>query len=74
MLSNKELIKITGAEIESIGSETAVVGGEDGKSPKLRMAVDDRILVELKGSERIKVKELVSCARKLDLRTLKKLK
>lgn len=74
MLSNKDLLKISGAETESIGGETAVVEGKDGESPKLRMAIDGRILVELKGSERIKVKELISCARKLDLRLLKKLK
>ncbi len=75
LLANKDLISLSGMETQSIGGETAVLeGGKDDKPAKLRMAVDDRILVEITGSEKVKTTDIVAIARKIDLQLLKSLK
>ena len=75
LLANQDLLSISGMETQSIGGETAVLeGGKDGKPVKLRMAVDERILVEITGSEKVKANDVVAIARKIDLKLLKSLK
>ena len=75
LFANEDLIKLSGAETRTVSGETAVLEGGDGTKPaKLRMAIDGRILVELTGGKGVKQTDLLTAARRLDLKTLKEMK
>lgn len=69
LLGNKNLLALGTRETHRISGETAVMEGER----KLQMVLDQRIYVELVANEGADGKDLVSLARKLDLRALAKL-
>jgi len=70
LLGNEDLLALSNRKTTSIAGEKAVMEGEH----KLQMVLDQRIFVELEGSENVGEKDLVALARKLDLRALSKLK
>ncbi len=69
MLANKELLALSGRKTSRISGELAVMEGER----KLQMVLDERIFVELVGNAASDERDLVSLARKLDLRAISKL-
>ena len=69
MLGNKELLALSGRKTSRISGELAVMEGER----KLQMVLDERIFVELEGNAVSDERDLVSLARKLDLRAISKL-
>ncbi len=69
MLGNKELLALSGRKTSRISGEVAVMEGER----KLQMVLDGRIYVELEGDAATDERDLVSLARKLDLRAISKL-
>jgi len=69
LLGNKDLLALGNRETHRISGETAVMEGER----KLQIVLDQRIYVELVANEGADRKDLVSLARKLDLRALAKL-
>ena len=69
MLGNKELLALSGRKTSRISGELAVMEGER----KLQMVLDERIFVELEGNAASDERDLVSLARKLDLRAISKL-
>ncbi|BCX48791.1 conserved hypothetical protein [Haloferula helveola] len=70
LLANEQLIELSGRKTHRISGETAVMDGPK----KLQMVLDGRIYVELAGSGEAEEKDIVSLARKLDLRALEKIK
>ncbi len=69
LLGNKDLLALGNRKTHRISGEIAVMEGER----KLQMVLDERIYVELVGNAEADEQDLVSLARKLDLRALAKL-
>lgn len=70
LLTNDELIRISNRKTYRISGETAIMDG----GRKMQMVIDERIFVELVAGGEAGEKDLVSVARKLDLRALAKMK
>ena len=70
ILANEDLIRVSGKKTYNISGETAFVEGK----LKVIIAVEGEILVELKGDNDCKESDLISLARKLNLKALKKMK
>jgi hypothetical protein len=69
LLGNEELLKLGNRKTMRISGQTAVMEGEH----KLQIVLDGRIYVELLGNDKAGERELVSFARKLDLRAISKM-
>lgn len=70
LVGNKEFLALSGRKTISIAGEDAAME----RAHKLQLVLDKRIYVELDGNEKVEERDLVSLARKLDLRALSKLK
>lgn len=70
VLDNDDLVAWSGAKVHTIYGEKAIMEGER----KLMMVVAGEIYVELTGDNDTGKSDLVSFARKIDLKTLKKMK
>ena len=69
MLSNRDLLQASGKKVHNISGEAALVD----KPLKVLMAIDEEILVEIKGDNDCSTKDLIALTRKLDLRKMKKM-
>ena len=70
LLANDDLVAWSGAKVHTVDGEQAIL---DGKG-KLMMAVDGKVYLELQGNESVRDADLVSFARKLEIRELRKMK
>lgn len=70
ILSNRDLLQATGKKTYPIAGETALVD----EPLKVLVAIDEKILLEIKGDNDCETKDLVDFARKLDFASLKKMK
>lgn len=70
LLTNEDLVRITGRKTHRIAGETAIMEGEH----KLQIVLDGRIYVEFEGSDAVGETDLVGFATKLDLAKISKLK
>ena len=70
VLSNRDLLQATGKKTYTIAGETALVD----EPLKVLVAIDEKILLEIKGDNDCETKDLVDFARKLDFAALKKMK
>jgi len=68
-IGNKDLLALSNRKTHRISGETAVMEGER----KLQVVLDERIYVELVGNDKADEGDLVTLARRLDLRALAKL-
>ena len=69
LIGNKDLLALSNRKTHRISGETAVMEGER----KLQVVLDERIYVELVGNDKADEGDLVTLARRLDLRALAKL-
>ena len=69
MLSNRDLLNASGKKVYNISGEAALVD----KPLKVLMAIDEEILLEVKGDNDCSTKDLIALTRKLDLRKMKKM-
>lgn len=70
ILNNDDLIKASGKRVHTIYGEKAIVENER----KLLMVVDNEIFLEITGDNDTRSADLVKFTRKLDLRSMKKMK
>jgi hypothetical protein len=70
VLGNDELVAWAGARVHTVQGEQAIFEGER----KLMMVIKGRVYVELEGDNDTGRADLLSLARKLDLRALKAMK
>lgn len=69
MLANKDLLKLSGKKVHTIDGESALVDSER----KILVAIEGEVLLELEGDNDCDSRDILAFARKLDLKTMKKL-
>ncbi len=69
ILSNRDALKFTGKKVHTIDGEAALVDSER----KILIGIEGEVLLELDGDNDCEAKDILAFARKLDLKTMKKL-